>query len=82
MGGLAMRAITAHRVWPLRVNDGRSCGWCASEGAVAFEAFNAVEQLVECRPSSIAARVEQEIEMDHTGGKMARIGMGPFSNPP
>jgi len=68
MGRLAMRAITAHRAWPLREDDGRLCGWCASEGAVAFEAFNAVEQVVECRPSGRAARVEQEIEMDHTGG--------------
>ena len=77
-----MRAITTHRAWPLHADDWRSCGWCASEGAVAFEGFNAVEQVVECRPSSITTRVEKEIELDHSGGRMARIGMGPFTHPP
>lgn len=82
MDGVAMRAITAHRAWPLHADDWRLCGWCASEGAVAFEGFNAVEQVVECRPSSITTRVEKEIELDHSGGRMARIGMGPFTHPP
>jgi hypothetical protein len=82
MDGVAMRAITAHRAWPLHADDWRSCGWCASEGDVAFEGFHAVEQVVECPPSSIAARVEKKIELDHSGGRMARIEMRPFTHPP
>ena len=43
MGGRAMRAITAHRAWPLHADDWRSCGWwCGSGGAVALEAFNSM----------------------------------------
>lgn len=34
MGGLAMRAITAHRDWPLHADDWHSGGWCGREGAV------------------------------------------------
>ena len=64
MDELAMRAITAHRAWPLHADDWRSCGWCGSEGAVAFETSNVVEQVVECPPSSEAAKVEKEIELD------------------
>lgn len=40
-----------------------------------------MEQVVESRPSSNAGRVEPEIELDHGGGRMARIGMGRRRHP-
>lgn len=75
MDGLAMRTITAQRAWPPHADDWRSCGWCGSEGAVAFEASNVVEQVVE----SAIERSSQSGERDRLGspgGRMARIGMG------
>ena len=75
-----MRAITAHRAWPLHVDDWRSEGWwwCGSGGAVeTFMLWN------KCRPSRITTGiVENEIESDHAGGgRMASIGVETVSTP-
>jgi len=79
MGGLAMRAITAYRAWPLHADDWRPEGWwCGSGGAVeTFMLWN------KCRPSRITTGiVENEIESDHAGGgRMASIGVETVSTP-